>query len=183
MNTRSNDEGFTSNAPVNISCSRTSSPQGRTNDVRTRLLICAMALIGASTQATHASDRVAVYAKVDRVVLAPNAEEPDTIQVWGVFSLAQTNNPNDYRPAARGYLYFSPGNEPNVARREWADLKNVAGTGQLIAFGTRYESIPRLRQPNEKPADPDAYAVNTGVTKVQGRTDYAPIRALLDYRP
>ena len=56
----------------------------------------------------------------------------------------------------------------------------MAGTGQLVAFGSRYESIPRLRQSNETASKPVPYTVNIGVTKVQGRTDYAPIRALLD---
>jgi hypothetical protein len=151
--------------------------------IRTTLLVCALAAAAASADVMFASDRVAVYAKIERVVLDPSAGEPDTIQVWGVFSLAQANNPNDYRPAAAGYLYFAPSRDRAAARREWSDLKSVAGTGQLVAFGSRYESIPRLRQAGEKPSNPDTYAINVGVTKVQGRTDYAPIRALLDYRP
>jgi hypothetical protein len=151
--------------------------------IRTRLLICALAVAAASVEVTFASDRVAVYAKVDRVVLDPSAGQPETIQVWGVFSLAQASNPNDYKPAAAGYLYFAPSQDRAAARREWSDLKSVAGTGQLVAFGSRYESIPRLRQPGDKPSNPDIYTINIGVTKVQGRTDYAPIRALVDYRP
>jgi hypothetical protein len=119
----------------------------------------------------------------DRVVLQPNADAPDTIQIFGIFSIAVPNDPNDYRPAARGYLYFNPGKDAAAARREWSDLKTVAGTGQLVAFGSRYASVPRLRQPDEKPVNPDAYVTNIGLQKVQGRGDYAPIRALLDYRP
>jgi hypothetical protein len=149
---------------------------------RTKLLICALAVAAASVEATFASDRVAVYAKVDRVVLDPSAGPPETIQVWGVFSLAETSNPNDYKPAAAGYLYFALSQDRAAARREWSDLKSVAGTGQLVAFGSRYESIPRLRQQGEKPSNHDTYTINIGVTKVQGRTDYAPIRALFDYR-
>jgi hypothetical protein len=151
--------------------------------IRTRLLMCALAVAAASVVVTFASDRVAVYAKVDRVVLDPRTGPPETIQVWGVFSLAQTTNPNDYKPAAAGYLYFAHSQDRAAARREWSDLQSVAGTAQLVAFGSRYESIPRLRQPGEKPSNPDTYTINIGVTKVQGRTDYAPIRALLDYRP
>lgn len=151
--------------------------------MRTRTMLFAGGLLVlAAGVAARASDRVAVYAKVDRVVLEPSADAPDTIQVWGVFSLAQPNNPNDYRPAARGYLYFKlPGNR-DAARREWSDLKTVAGTGQFVAFGSRWESTPRLRLADEKPESPDVYAINIGVTKVQGRTDYAPIRALIEYK-
>ena len=152
----------------------------RTNG--TRLLLGSLFTLGAIVEVAHASDRVAVYAKVDRVVLEPSADAPETIQIWGVFSLAQPNNANDYLPAARGYLYFKLPGTRDAARREWADLKAVAGTGQIVAFGSRWESTPRLRQPNDKPAAPDAYAVNTGLNKVQGRTDYAPIRALVEFR-
>ena len=123
----------------------------------------------------HASDRVAVYGRVDRVALEPIGKTPETIQVWGVFSIAVPDNPNDYRPAASGYLYFAMPSDA-AARREWNDLETVAGTGQIVAFGSRWDSIPRLRQASEKPASPDRYTVNFGVVKVQGRTDYAPIR-------
>lgn len=150
---------------------------------RIRLLVCAMVMVAARGEPMLASDRVAVYAKVDRVVLAPNAEAPDTIQVWGIFSVAQANDPNDYRPVAKGYLYFTAAKDRAATRREWSDLKSVAGTGQLVAFGSRYASIPRVRQPNEKPGNPDAYAINVGVTKIEGRTDYAPLHALLENRP
>ena len=34
----------------------------------------------------------------------------------------------------------------------------------------------------EEAANPDPYGTNVGVQKVSGRTDYAPIRALLDYK-
>ena len=148
---------------------------------RTVLFICMLTLVAGNL--VHTSDRTAVYAKVDRVVLQPNADAPDTIQIFGIFSIAVPNDPNDYRPAARGYLYFNPGKDAAAARREWSDLKTVAGTGQLVAFGSRYASVPRLRQPDEKPVNPDAYVTNIGLQKVQGRGDYAPIRALLDYRP
>src|SRR6185295_2847248 len=58
-------------------------------------------LVLVATAALHASDLIAVYARVDRVVLAPNAESPQTIQVFGVFSVAVPANPNDYQPPAR----------------------------------------------------------------------------------
>jgi hypothetical protein len=141
------------------------------------LFVCAAFVSGA---VASASDRVAVYTRIDRVVLEPTADAPERIQIWGVFSVAQPNNPNDYRPAARGYLYYTLPSNRDGARREWSDLKSVAGTGQLVAFGSRWEGVPRLRQASESPEGPDAYSLNAGVVKVAGKTDYAPIRAILD---
>ena len=148
---------------------------------RTKLFAAVLA-VAAATVAGRASDRVAVYAKVDRVVLEPAVEAPDTIQIWGVFSIAQANNPNDYRPAARGYLYYRLPANRDLARREWADLKQIAGSSQIVAFGSRWEGAPRLRALDEPPVNPDVYSVNTGLTKVAGRTEYAPVHALLDFK-
>jgi hypothetical protein len=40
----------------------------------------------------------------------------------------------------------------------------------------------RVRPEKDAPSAPDLYDVGTGVTKINGRTDYAPIRALLGVR-
>lgn len=150
--------------------------------LRTTLTTVLVASFGALAHVAHASDRVAVYAKVDRVLLQPSADAPDTIQIFGVFSVAERNNPNDYRPAARGYLYYRLPAKRDAARREWADLKAVAGSGQIVAFGSRWEGTPRVRDASDAPANPDEYTINTGLTKVDGRTQYAPVRALADAR-
>jgi len=135
--------------------------------------------------AIHASDRVAVYAKIDRVVFEPGAETPERVQVWGIFSVAdrRNNNPNDYLPAARGYLYFALPANAELARREWKDLQSVAGKGDVVAFGSRWEGTPRVRSSDEKPQSPEPYALNTGVVNVRGRGDYAPVRALTASAP
>jgi hypothetical protein len=139
-------------------------------------------IIGGAAVTLRASDPVAVYARVDRVVVAPNAEAPQTIQIFGVFSLASPRNGNDYQPAARGYLYFKLAGDERLARREWADLKEIAGTSQIVAFGNRFRLKPRLRTAKEAADAPDPYTTGTGLTKVNGNTGYAPIRALVDYR-
>ena len=130
----------------------------------------------------HASDPTAVYARVDKVVLEPNADSASAIQIWGVFSLAKPNDRNDYLPPARGYLYLKLGSNQAAARKEWADLKAVAGTGQIIAFGSRYDPQARLRKADERAENPDPYSTNIGLQKVRGRTDWPPVRALLDYK-
>jgi hypothetical protein len=146
------------------------------------LVAAALAVCVAGAVAVRASDRVAVYAKVDKVILEPNTGDPATIQLWGVFSVALAGNPNDYQPAARGYLYYRLPTRIDLARREWADLQSVAGTGDIVAFGSRWEGVPRVRPINDKPANPDPYTLNAGLTKVRGNNQYAPIRALLDFK-
>lgn len=137
----------------------------------------ALLILAASVGLAHASDPTAVYARVDKVVL-----EPEAIQVWGVFSMAKPDDRNDYLPPARGYLYFKLGDDPSNARKEWSDLKQMAGGGQLVSFGSRYKLKARLRKPEERPENPDAYVANFGMAKVRAKTDYAPVRALLDFK-
>jgi hypothetical protein len=146
------------------------------------LLVRGLIVLAAGFALAQASDRVAVYARVDKAALEPNTESPETIQVWGVFSMAKPNDRNDYLPAARGYLYFKLSGDKEAARREWADLKQVAGSGQIVAFGNRYELKGQLRKPNERPENPDPYQVSIGLTRVRGNTEYPPVRALLDYK-
>src|SRR5262245_12214521 len=150
--------------------------------MKTTLIVAGLAAIVAGAAGLRASDRIAVYAKVDRVVLEPNSDSPTAIQIWGVFSIAQRNNPNDSQPAARGYLYYALGSKRDLARREWADLKGVAGSGQIVAFGSRYDGVPQLRSATDQPTKPDPYSINAGLTKVQGNAQYAPIRALLEFK-
>jgi hypothetical protein len=130
----------------------------------------------------HASDPTAVYARVDRVVLEPSAESPATIQIWGVFCMAKPNDRNEHLPPARGYLYLKLAGNQEAARKEWADLKGLAGSGQIVAFGSRYDPQARLRKADEPPANPDPYSTNFGLQKTSGRTGWAPVRALRDYK-
>ncbi len=140
-------------------------------------------VLAASMALAHASDFTGVYARVDKVVLEPNPGFAETIQVWGVFSMAKPNDRNDYLPAARGYLYFKLAGNKEAARKEWTDLKEVSGTGQIVAFGSRHEDPhPRLRKADEHPENPDPYSTNIGLQKIHGRTDYSPVRALIDYK-
>jgi hypothetical protein len=150
---------------------------------RFRVVVLSLACLTVlAAAALNASDRVGVYARIDKVVFAPDATAPTTVQVFGVFSIARTTNPNDYEPAARGYLYFTLAGDERQVRREWNDLKEVAGTGQIVAFGERLKLKTRVRPDTDAPSGPDAYVTGSGVYKINGRTDYAPIRALADIR-
>jgi hypothetical protein len=66
-----------------------------------------------------------------------------------------------------------------VCRKEWADLKSVAGTKQLVSFGSRREKPqPTLRKADAKPANPDVYPNGWDMNKVRVR-DRAPINRLV----
>lgn len=146
------------------------------------LTICtALVATSLSEGVALASDRVGVYAVIDKVVLEPNADAPERIQIFGVFALAERGDPNNYQPPQRGYLYFTapPGKEA-VARNEWADLKNLAGKHQVVAFGTRWELRATVRKADDKPTSPDMYQLSSGVVKVRSDTSYSPIKSLLD---
>jgi len=151
-------------------------------NIRLVTLSAAALILAICVTVLHASNPIAVYARVDRVVFAPDATAPQTIQIFGVFSLAKPKDPNDYQPPSRGYLYFTLGGDEELARREWADLKAIAGTHQIVAFGSRYKMKARLRAEKDAPEQPDSYVTGMGLTKVNANTDYPPVRALVDFR-
>lgn len=130
----------------------------------------------------QASDPTGVYAVVDRVVLEPNAQTPERAQVWGTFAVALPSRGSQYGAPERGYMYFrlAPGKE-DVTRREWADFKKIAGTGQVVAFGSRWEEQGRgrVRKADEKVSAPDVHPVSSGIVRLRTDTDYAPIKALV----
>jgi len=145
-------------------------------------MFLAAAILGLTAFTAVASDPVGVYTIVEKVIFEPNDTSPQRIQVWGVFAIATP--PGDaYTAPARGYMYFTsaPGEEA-MARKEWADLKSIAGTGQGVAFGGRYTrngnqvEILRVtvRSADTKPANPDPYPIANGVTKLNPATAYQP---------
>jgi hypothetical protein len=151
-------------------------------------LMCAMsigcaAVAAAGTKVVYASDPTGVYGRIDKVVMEPDRGAPQRIQVWGVFSIADARNRSAYLPAHSGYLYFELPSNAAQALREWADLEGVAGTRQIVAFGSRWGAPLRLRASGEAPGSPDPYSINIGVVKIDGRTDYAPVRALMAFKP
>src|SRR5690242_5758974 len=136
-----------------------------------RVLLRSVVLLAACLSTLDASDFTGVYAKIDRVVI-----ENETVQIWGVFAAAKPDDRNDYLPPVRGYLHFKAGTNPQLAHNEWTDLKQAAGTGEVMAFGNR-PFTARIRKSGEKPENPDSYPVNTGVVRVRGRTGYPPVRS------
>ena len=111
-----------------------------------------------------ASDPMGAYCLIDKVVLEPG-ECPDRAQVWGACSVA---NRYGYQPPTRGYFYYSivTGQE-DATRREWLDLKAVAGTQEAVGFGGRNRSMGRFRPLTEEVKTPDTYPLNIGVVRLR----------------
>ncbi len=148
----------------------------------TCLVIAALATAGLAV----ASDRIAVYAIVDKVVLEPGPDAPERVQVWGVFALAEKDSRGAYQAPVRGYMYFTvTGLDRSVqqmARREWADFQSVAGQRKVIGFGPRYRADWRIRPAGERPEKPEQYHTDAGPAIVRSNTEYSPVRALLDFK-
>ena len=141
--------------------------------------------IALSAVLAQASDFTGMYAKVDRVVLEPNADKPIRIQIWGVFAVSTPNDANNYFPPERGYMYFElPKSGTDAVLKEWADLRTVAGKGQVLALGTRFgaQRQPRVRKPNEQPLSPDVYQTQTGAVRVRTDTQYAPVKSVVEFK-
>ncbi len=143
-------------------------------------LLLALSAVGADR--AYASDPVGIYALVDKVVFEPNETNPERIQVWGAFAIAEGYG-YTYKNAERGYLYYKANSEKPIAcRNEWTDLKTVAGTGQIVAFGSRYTEKGKIRKKETTPENPDVYPVAMGLTKVKERDDYEPLKQLAKLR-
>lgn len=116
-------------------------------------------------------DAHGVYGMIDSVVFEPASGNPDRVQLWGAFALANVvglkNGEIDYvqigffHAPQRGYMYYTVNRRDEAATRaDWAALKAVAGTGKLAAWGSH---VPMADSTTPKPALDTAYArlINT----------------------
>lgn len=148
-----------------------------------------------------ASGPAGIYALIDKVVFEPSEQSFERIQIWGTFSFYHSRpdrmlRSDDSLKPQRGYLYFAlpRGSTRGAARLDWMDLKTVAGTGTVVAFGKwvavgNIEDLqPRsasggvpyfipsepgsghtyiwLRKVYDAKAEPAIYSPNVGVTKL-----------------
>src|SRR5881628_1747719 len=105
-----------------------------------RAHLIAVAAVVVLASAVPASGPIGTYALIDKVVMQPNDDAPQRVQVWGVFSTVQVGDRLDYAAPVRGYMYFAaPRGKEDVCRKEWADLKKAAGTTECVAMG-RFEA-------------------------------------------
>jgi hypothetical protein len=110
-------------------------------------LCVALAALVIPSHATppHASGTLGIYAIVERVVLEPNDRAPERLRLHGAFAFVNggAKQPLGVSPAIKGVLSFNlpagggAARDSNVAtiKREWSDLKSVAGTGEAVGFG------------------------------------------------
>lgn len=133
-----------------------------------------LAVVGASLALTvllQASDMVGVYGVVEKVAMEPNEKAPERIQIWGAFALAEGRG-STYGTAQRGYLYYScPSGQESICRKEWSDLKSIAGKNTAAGFGMRYKPAGRIRKADEKVASSDPYPIGMGVILVDNGVD------------
>jgi hypothetical protein len=150
---------------------------------RVVFVLCLAAALG-RPGAARASDPTGGYLLVDKVVFEPSDAAPERVRIFGAFVLCKEAGGKSYTPPTHGYLYYSlvPGKE-DACRKEWADFKRVAGTGQVVGFGSSYkpQSMGRPRKASEKDEAADVYPVGTGLIRFRNDTDYAPVASLLTY--
>jgi len=171
--------------------------------VRTVLFVLVALFFVASLSASVRE--VQIYGIIERVAFEPNGKPPERIKVWGTFTLLYANqepvqnwdgNERGLYTPKRGFLYFKLPPVPSgdrtksaqeAARREWADLKSIAGTGQAVMFGswtsgylgmrsrsdkTGFVSLSpnneslRVYEEKERSVDPITYTMDTGIVKL-----------------
>jgi hypothetical protein len=162
-----------------------------------------LAIVGLLAGMAHlsASGALGVYGVVEKVVFEPSEAAPERIQVWGAFAYvngAAAGQGLTVSPAKRGYMYFRMDpSKADIIKKEWADLKAVAGTGQAIGFGEWFyfgvfgalrpdaptdrlldrsgQADLRVRPASETPASPAQYQTNAGIVKLSETGGHAAI--------
>ncbi len=151
-----------------------------------KLIVCPAAAVLAITLCpgmANASGPIGVYALANKVAFEPGSDKPERIRISGVFIAAEERSDNStvYSAPRRGYLYFGlPKGNEELARREWADLKSVAGTRRVVGFASSWGAKVRVRKPDEEAKSPGEYPMGNGVVKIN--SDQPRARAMLDFK-
>lgn len=183
--------------------------------MKTRFAVATLAMVAILAADLFASGRIGFYGIVEKVVFEPNETAPERLQVWGAFMYVDGGASKNFAVSAakRGYLYFkirslhagyTSQTQIDLNKKEWADLKAVAGTGQAVAFGSYgyigsfgvleptgvaappsflYENRPaggdqadlRVRPATEAPSNPATYQTETGVVKLNEAGSHAAL--------
>lgn len=113
------------------------------------LVVAALVLSLASTSVIAKNATIGIYAIIDEVTFEPDGPPPNFIRISGVFVVPVPISSGQYRSPQRGYLYFRipPGME-QATRKDWNELKTLAGTGRAVGFGQYWVPIPNDPQGN-----------------------------------
>jgi hypothetical protein len=100
-----------------------------------------LSLTPATVFAKHAS--IGIYGVIDRVTFEPDGTSPNLVRISGVFVVPVPMSSGHYGTPQPGYLYFRirPGME-RTTRKDWNELKSMAGTGQVVGFGQYWVPNP-----------------------------------------
>jgi len=93
---------------------------------------------------------VGIYAIVDQVTFEPNDSSPNFVRISGVFVVPVRMSSCSYQRPQKGYLYFriAPGTDrvssfmAQATRKDWNELRAVAGSGKVVAFGPYWVPNP-----------------------------------------
>jgi hypothetical protein len=107
-----------------------------------------LSLISTSLVAKNAT--IGIYAVIDEVTFQPDGASPNSIRISGIFVIPEPMSSGMYKSPERGYLYFRirPGME-EATRKDWNQLKSIAGTGQVVGFAQYW--MPNPADPNGNP--------------------------------
>jgi hypothetical protein len=88
------------------------------------------------TASAQAGGPPVMYAVVEKVVLEPNGDAPDRIQIWGSFVRGEGDRTYQFGKPVHGYLYLSidPAKKDECLA-EWAKWKKAVGTGRAVTIG------------------------------------------------
>jgi len=107
------------------------------------LVVAVLLLSLTSTSVIAKNATIGIYAVIDEVTFEPDGPSPNFIRISGVFVVPVPISSGQYRSPQRGYLYFRipPGME-QATRKDWNELKTLAGTGRAAGFGQYWVRIP-----------------------------------------
>jgi hypothetical protein len=95
-----------------------------------------------------------MYVLVEKVVLEPDEQKPERVQLWGCFT--RISKSSGYTAPVYGWMYLSGGDE---CRQQWLQLSKDAGSGKVLAIGHCFQAQQGLalpiRKPEEHPDKPD----------------------------
>ena len=143
------------------------------------VILCAVVILSLVQVSLAKNGNVGIYGIVEKVVFEPDESSPERIQVWGLFVVPVPISSGSYKAPQRGVLYFGiPPDRKETARKEWVELKRLAGSGRILGF-TEYW-VPNPSDPQGNPHTslvvhvhengplglPDAYPLGIGILRI-----------------
>jgi hypothetical protein len=150
------------------------------------LVVVALLLSLSTTSVIAKNGTIGIYAVIDEVTLEPTGPSPNFVRISGVFVVPVPMSSGEYMRPQRGYLYFQiPAGMEQSTRKDWNELKTVAGTGRAVGFaqywvpnrndlhGNPHHSLEVRVRADGDGAPPEVYPLRhlKGIVKVGGKAD------------